>query len=101
MIRLTTTAQSELRRYSATLEPGCFVGLLKARREGSDADQWYLGAYAPDQIAALTATYNDAAIPLVHEVTGIRVLIPQAQLVQELEAGVLDFGRKGYCVIPG
>jgi hypothetical protein len=77
------------------------VRLLKGARsdDTSREHKWYVAAYSADQVEELKRVYSEASLPLIHNLAGMEVLIPQSQLLDELRLGSLDFGAEGFNVI--
>jgi hypothetical protein len=80
---------NRITEYSPTL------ALLKATGTGDSAARWYYAAYGPDNLDTLVPEYERRGIPLLHQVSGLTVAIPQNDLLGELQGKTLGRGTTG------
>jgi hypothetical protein len=71
------------------------LALLKGTRTGDLVARWYYAAYGPDNLDALVPEYERRGIPLLHQVSGFTVAIPQNDLLGELQGKTLARGATG------
>jgi hypothetical protein len=75
--------------YQATLV------LLKGTRSDDPIERWSYGAYGPKNLSALVPRYERLGLPLLHQVSGLTVAIPQTNLLAELQGKTLVRGVEG------
>jgi len=88
-------------------EPGSTLVLLKGtraviqhgERTEDPTERWSYTTYGPDQLRHLEATYAQHGFPLLHEISGITVAIPQTQLLQELKGRTLTRDSSGLVLV--
>jgi hypothetical protein len=74
--------------------------LLKVRLLDGDDPHWSWGVYGPKNIRGLRIHCALAGHRLMHDVDGMKVAIPQFQLLRELRGKVLGRAGKRLVVIP-
>ena len=75
--------------YTATLV------LLKGTRNGEPIERWSYGTYGPENLDFMVPEYERRGVPLLHQVSGLTVAIPQSQLLGELRGKALVRGAAG------
>ena len=80
---------SRITEYQATLV------LLKGTTGDDPIERWSYGVYAPENLDDLIARYERLGVPLLHQVSGITVAIPQSNLLAELQGKTLVRGIDG------
>jgi hypothetical protein len=75
------------------------ISLMKAARTGELAERWHLFAHGTEQLKELTAEFARLGLPLLHEVAGMVVAIPQPHLLSELRGRMLTRDSTGLVVV--
>jgi hypothetical protein len=88
-------------------EPHSTLVLLKGtraviehgQRTEDPTERWSYAAYGPDQLRDLEAMYAQRGVPLLHEISGMLVAIPQTHLLEELKGRTLTRGGLGLVLV--
>jgi hypothetical protein len=79
--------------------PGSTLVLLKSKRSGHSSERWGYAAYGPAQLQHLETQYAEYGFPLVHEVSGMLVAIPQTHLLEALKGRTLTRDSSGLVLV--
>jgi len=93
--------------YLKRSEPNSALVLLKGTRTVIEAGQrtkdpterWSYAAYAPVQLRGLQEIYAQQGLPLIHEISGMLVAIPQTHLLEELKGRTLTRDSSGLVLV--
>ena len=65
------------------------VSLMKGRRSDEPMERWYLAGHGPEQLQELVSLFSRQGLPLLHEIAGMVMAIPQPDLLPELRGRML------------
>ena len=83
------------------------VALMKARstitktgrRIEDPVERWYFAGYGAQQLKDLEAAYTERGVPLLHEICGFVIAIPQPHLLSELKGRTLARDSTGLALV--
>jgi len=75
------------------------LSLMKGRRSGELVEQWSFAAHGPEQLQELEAHFSQAGLPLLHEIGGMVIAIPQPHLLPELKGRTLTRQSTGLVLV--
>lgn len=98
-LRITDVAKQRIERFLRESgltrpTPGLLFGTKNNGRE-----EWYIGAYGEDQVSELEKILAPKGYALRYEADGIDLLVPQPQLVAQLDGKTLDYYEDHYIVL--
>jgi hypothetical protein len=67
----------------------------RGERIDDPIERWFYTVFGPNQLQDLEAQYAKHGFPLVHDISGMLVAIPQTHLLKELSGRTLTRDRSG------